>query len=1199
MSRPIPLGNFVLEEPLGRGGMATVWRARHRTQGVPVAVKVITGAFAQDPMFLEAFESEVRSVARLHHPGIVMVLDHGRADAEATEASKGWVAADAPYLVMELATGGSFDRLERALTWPELSQLLRTLLDALAHAHARGVLHRDLKPGNLLVSGPKDHRGGLKLTDFGIAHALERDGPPRAHEITGGTPAFMAPEQFEHAWRDYGPWTDLYAVGCIAHLYATGRVPFPGETPLQLAVAHLKHPPPRLVPVHPMPGDLEAWILRLLQKRPNDRYQRAADAAFALAELAPAASSRRAIPQEPIEDASTWSNARPEEIVTESVQVEWTVALPFNDETEEHPHKDLLTYFDEESAPALPDTPPPFPDEPPHPLPRVVPPLPPAWRRPSLRGPPLSLVGVGLGLFGLRPIPMVGRERERDVIWGALARVREERSARAVLLQGTAGTGKTRLAQWMAQRAAEVGNAIVWRASASLDADPLRRMVSRALRLEDLARDVCLERCRALLEHRGLVGNDDAQALTELVQPTPANLAPPGRVRLLKGNERYTLVRRLLEQEAKERPVWVVLDDVHLSTELILFAHTLLEAQTRSPSPILLLLTAREEALAERPQEASLLHHLIGSDRTDRLAISPLNPDDHLRLVDGLLRLERSLAHQVARRTAGNPSFLVELVADWVHRGALELGQDGFRLAQGESGILPDGVHEVWAERLSILLAGQPETANLGLEIGAALGRTVSQVEWSATCTLAGVPFPEGLVDLLVQERLLQPTSRGWSWVHGMLQETVQRLAKEAGRWPRIHSLAAETLLERYGLFTKGMAERIGNHYAAAGLHKEALTPLLRGAEERLAASEYLEAQALLRSYERSLSALGAPKADARWCECWLRRAQIAREQGSYKDAATLAERAALGASRWDLSPILAAAKLEVGRVAHFEGDPVRAMAAFHEAQVLYEAERDELGQAQCHLGIAEVRYRVGNLAGAADRYHDALGIFERLGAPEQSRCWWGLGYIALWRGQRAMAIECFEHQRRLAEQAGNRHDLARAMTGLAEVERLYGDLTAAEVGYQAALEIYEAIGAQEALTSHLNLASVHLAAGRNGEARHLLETFRASLGGRLEGATTFHVECAQLPTAAALDNSAEWDQLFEGILRYLDTTRLAEGDVPWTLELAARQAADRGWGPRAQAAQALAARLWRILGAEDRARRLEESTAESQATEQ
>jgi hypothetical protein len=117
-----------------------------------------------------------------------------------------------------------------------------------------------------------------------------------------------------------------------------------------------------------MPGDLEAWILRLLQKKPNDRYQRAADAAFALAELAPAASSRRAIPQEPIEDASTWSNARPEEIVTESVQVEWTVALPFNDETEEHPHKDLLAYFDEESAPALPDTPPPFPDEPPPPF---------------------------------------------------------------------------------------------------------------------------------------------------------------------------------------------------------------------------------------------------------------------------------------------------------------------------------------------------------------------------------------------------------------------------------------------------------------------------------------------------------------------------------------------------------------------------------------------------------------------------------------------------------------------------------------------------------------------------------------------------------------------------------------------------------------------------------------------------------------
>jgi hypothetical protein len=127
----------------------------------------------------------------------------------------------------------------------------------------------------------------------------------------------------------------------------------------------------------------------------------------------------------------------------------------------------------------------------------------------------------------------------------------------------------------------------------------------------------------------------------------------------------------------------------------------------------------------------------------------------------------------------------------------------------------------------------------------------------------------------------------------------------------------------------------------------------------------------------------------------------------------------------------------------------------------------------------------------------------------------------------------------------------------------------------------------------------VHLAAGRFGEARHLLETFKASLGGRIEGATTFHVDCALLPTAAALGNGVEWDQLFEGILRYLDATRLAEGDVPWTLELAARQATERGWSPRAQAAQALAARLWRVLGAEDRARRLEESAAEALATEQ
>ena len=276
------LGAFQLVRPIARGGMAQVWAAVHLRSSVSVSIKVITGEKANDAYFRSAFLNEVRAVAGLDHPGVVRVLDYGIVPEEGV----GELEGGCPYLVMEPASEGTLhDGRRKALVWPEIRTILLSLLGALGHAHARGVIHRDLKPGNVLVCGAQDPRPGLKLTDFGLARHLEDHDRPGSVEAVRGTLHYMAPEQCRGLWRDHGPWTDLYALGCIAYQLATGRPPFKGLSGEDLMRAHVKTEAPPLPPRRGLPDGYAEWVGRLLLKSPWRRYSRAADAAWALSSL--------------------------------------------------------------------------------------------------------------------------------------------------------------------------------------------------------------------------------------------------------------------------------------------------------------------------------------------------------------------------------------------------------------------------------------------------------------------------------------------------------------------------------------------------------------------------------------------------------------------------------------------------------------------------------------------------------------------------------------------------------------------------------------------------------------------------------------------------------------------------------------------------------------------------------------------------
>ncbi|MEZ4321264.1 MAG: serine/threonine-protein kinase [Myxococcota bacterium] len=262
----IVLGEYVLDRELGRGGMASVWLGTFAPTGARVAVKVLGAA---DSVHTDLFAREIEIVSRLDHPHIVTVLDFGTAHGLEAAARPDVLRPGHPYLVMEVVGGGTLSSRMGRLPWDELEAVLLALLDALAYAHARGVIHRDLKPSNVLVDGQQR----VRLSDFGLAGL--RQG------TVAGTPMYMAPEQFTSQPVDHR--ADLFALGCLAWAMATGLPPWMGP-PASIQAAQ-QHALPHFEPAVTVPEGLGDWLGRLLALHPSDRFQTAAEAAAHLLEL--------------------------------------------------------------------------------------------------------------------------------------------------------------------------------------------------------------------------------------------------------------------------------------------------------------------------------------------------------------------------------------------------------------------------------------------------------------------------------------------------------------------------------------------------------------------------------------------------------------------------------------------------------------------------------------------------------------------------------------------------------------------------------------------------------------------------------------------------------------------------------------------------------------------------------------------------
>ncbi|MFL5726261.1 MAG: protein kinase domain-containing protein [Chloroflexota bacterium] len=252
---------YRLLELLGEGGMALVYRGHDERLDRPVAIKILRGGFGADPEFVSRFRQEARSAASLHHPNIVTVFDTGTDDG-------------IDFIVMELVEGEDLEHvLARTAPLPvhAATRIVVEVARALEAAHARGIIHRDVKPGNILI----EPDGGARVADFGIARAANAAGMTTAGVLLGSA-QYVSPEQV--MGEEVTPASDIYSLGVVLYEAVSGRRPFDGPAPAAVALERLRvRPAPPSAVAPNLPPGIDPLVMRALEREPADRYRSAGD----------------------------------------------------------------------------------------------------------------------------------------------------------------------------------------------------------------------------------------------------------------------------------------------------------------------------------------------------------------------------------------------------------------------------------------------------------------------------------------------------------------------------------------------------------------------------------------------------------------------------------------------------------------------------------------------------------------------------------------------------------------------------------------------------------------------------------------------------------------------------------------------------------------------------------------------------------
>jgi len=911
-------GRYEVVRELGKGGMGVVYLCRDLATSERVALKRLRipedkSQQRQEETFW--FHQEARAVASLDHPAIVRARDFGQ------------LADGSPYLVMDVLPGRSVHEWMYTTKMPfsAIWALVDQVLAGLAHAHARGVIHGDLKPSNVML----DMAPGIAtqkaprayILDLGLAwlrtprHDPRLDGgpAPEASVHSGaGTVGWVAPEQIRRAATLVGPSTDLYALGCIIYRVLVGKEVFEGNAQ-EVLRAHKRTPVPPLELQPDVPPLVSGFVQKLLAKKPWQRFEYAADA-------------RRA-----------WAQFRPAHTAT------------------------MEDIFVGQMRPLVPGGKPPRSSRTTSiPPPRNAP----ASSRPSIGLAITQAQSLTPGLLSLRPSPLIARDEERAKLWQIVLAVcgapaRSQYARRMVAIIGEAGVGKSRLAEWLCEQAHEQGMMVPLRARYGRIATPLDGItgaVNAHFGLEGADRALVEQ---TLMQRWEVDPKDDAAlswvaATAEWLRPSPvgtnAPLGPTGKRFVLDTPElRVAVMQRVLERIGHDRPILLWFDDLHLSSPN---TFDVLERLRRGPSAlrILAIATARSETLATDLDAALRLEATRADWGGEVLELLPLAPEDTQALLKATLPLAPDAVQKGVEQSHGNPLFALQLLHAWAGGGYLKLNGAKYEVPQSALEGRAITTAELWDERLRAV----PTDLRLAAYAAAALGEDIRGEVLKSLVGALGMDPRDAVVALTRAQILLASGNDRFRWPHALLLEHLLLRLTERNDAPAIYRLAASALAK---------------HPAAGSrrIMKHRVTNMLRAGDDEPAARlmfQYIEGSwrrgrdtaATL----RDLELLDGHVSGSTAAEYALWRAEALRHAGKLDAARDNAETArAAFAAAGDRAREASAMRL-LGHVLSDRGQTAQGRELIMHARELSAQIGDASGEAQSLVVLGEIEYLLG-----------------------------------------------------------------------------------------------------------------------------------------------------------------------------------------------------------------------------------------------
>lgn len=1009
--------------------MGVVYACLDTIVGDRVAVKLLhTADGTPMPGTAAWFWAEARALASLDHPGIVRGRDFGV------------LMNKAPYLAMDLAPGISLTDLlmKTDLSWPGIWLLVDQTLAALGHAHARGIIHGDLKHSNIMVQVRPDNVL-IQLLDFGLAWLLRdrfdhridgtaREGPMvRPH---AGTVGWMAPEQIRGAVPHVGPATDLYALGCILFQLLTGNEPYESDDLNEVQRMHRSAPVPEVPLPREVPHGVAAFVQRLLAKRPWQRFDFAADARLVWASFRP---------ESPV---STWELPDPD-VCDEAITLRpptpaaSSVSLPFE-------------------IPASNATPP--------------------------------------GLLSFGPGRFVAREAERRMLREVCQQMVSAPmgTSRMVLLTGRAGVGKSHLAEWLCEDAHEQAIALPLRARHNRIPTPVDGIVGAVLGhlgLENADRTV-IE--RVLLNIWEVQKDDDdgqqwVAAVAEWLRPTTAGqqdaVGPTGKRFVINTDEiRWVVMRYALERIGAHRPLLIWLDDLHLAAHRDFFWIDRLRTEAPRTRMLLVATMATDGPDPEPLQRVRQLAQRFGATE---LSIEPMNQAETAQLLTSSAMLGDDVVSTAFERSRGIPLFALQLLHAWANGGSLELREGRYHVKQEAAGAVPATTAALWEERIAAL----PSDAQQAAMVASALGGDVRSDVLAPLLVSLGIRALDAMTALEQYQVLVRQDANRYRWPHTLLQEHLLSRLSTTDEASRVFREAAFALASYHPAAGN---RRIVRHRVMLLIRarevNEAVRVMIdyvsRGWERTRDVNATLEDLAMIEGLARGAWAA----MHSRW------RAEALRHSGQLDEAATLAHSARRAfEALHDVFNEAQCMRL-LGHVASDKGAPRDGRVLVSEARRMMSALGDEWGLAQCDVVLGELDYLLGAHDQAEQELKQALAPLERAqDILRQGQCHILIALIQQARNDCDGSRQHLFEARRGFDRIGYRLGTAQCDVALAHADHRAGELEAARARAQNALSAFRMLGTPRGQSAALRvMAMASLDAGELNEAERCAnETLR------------------------------------------------------------------------------------------------------------